>query len=50
MRERHWTALKVVTKKEFTPPYADKGLLMSGILDLNLHEFTNDVEGTLYIL
>jgi len=44
MRERHWTALKTVTGKEFTPPYADKGLLMSGILDLNLHEFTNDVE------
>jgi dynein heavy chain len=44
MRERHWTALKTVTKKDFVPPYADHGLLMSGILDLNLHEFTNDVE------
>jgi dynein heavy chain len=44
MRERHWEALKVVTKKEFTPPYADKNLKMDGILALNLHEFANDVE------
>lgn len=44
MRERHWTALKTVTKKEFTPPYADKKLLLGGILALRLHEFTGDVE------
>jgi dynein heavy chain len=44
MRERHWETLKQVTKKEFTPPYADKDLLMGGILALNLHEFTADVE------
>ena len=44
MRERHWEALKVVTKKDFTPPYADKNLKMVGILALNLHEYSNDVE------
>jgi len=44
MRERHWEALKVVTKKDFVPPYADKNLIMGGILALNLHEYANDVE------
>lgn len=44
MRDRHWEMLKQVTKKEFTPPYADKQLLLGGILALNLHEFTGDVE------
>ena len=44
MRERHWESLKQVTKKEFVPPYADKKLIMGGILALNLHEYTNDVE------
>lgn len=44
MRERHWQALKQVTKKNFVPPYEDKNLLLGGILALNLHEFTADVE------
>lgn len=44
MRDRHWMALKAVTKKEFVPPYEDKNLLLGGILALNLHEFTADVE------
>ena len=44
MRERHWEALKQATKKDFVPPYADKELLMGGILALELHEFTADVE------
>jgi dynein heavy chain len=44
MRERHWEALKVITKKDFVPPYEDKQLLLGGILALNLHEFTGDVE------
>jgi dynein heavy chain, axonemal len=44
MRDRHWNALKVVTKKEFTPPYEDKNMLLGNILALNLHEFTADVE------
>jgi dynein heavy chain len=44
MRERHWLALKTVTKKEFTPPYADPQLLLGGLLALNLHEFSADVE------
>ena len=44
MRERHWESLKTATKKDFTPPYADKDLLLGGILNLNLHEYSNDVE------
>jgi len=44
MRDRHWTALKTVTKKDFVPPYEDKNLLLGGILKLKLHEFTGDVE------
>ena len=44
MRERHWESLKVVTKKDFIPPYKDQNQLLGGILDLNLHEFTGDVE------
>jgi len=44
MRDRHWTTLKQVTKKDFVPPYADKTLLLGGILALKLHEFTADVE------
>jgi dynein heavy chain len=44
MRERHWQALQTVTKKDFVPPYADKNLLLGGILELKLHEFSNDVE------
>lgn len=34
----------MVTKKDFVPPYADKNLIMGGILALNLHEYANDVE------
>eukprot|EP01033_Poteriospumella_lacustris_P002495 gene2501-1816_t len=44
MRDRHWQMLKTVTKKDFVPPYEDKQLLLGGILALNLHEFTADVE------
>ena len=44
MRERHWTSLKKATKKEFTPPYADKALLLGGLLALKLHEYSGDVE------
>jgi hypothetical protein len=39
MRERHWNALKDVTKKDFVPPYADPDLLLGGILALKLHEY-----------
>jgi dynein heavy chain len=44
MRPRHWELLKKSTKKEFTPPYENKDLLLGDILNLNLHEYTNDVE------
>ena len=44
MRDRHWNALKIVTKKDFTPPYEDKNMLLGNILSLNLHEFSADVE------
>jgi hypothetical protein len=32
------------TKKEFVPPYEDLNLKLGGLLALNLHEFSNDVE------
>lgn len=44
MRDRHWIALKKVTQKDFQPPYADPELLLGSILELRLHEFSNDVE------
>lgn len=44
MRPRHWVMLQKATAKDFTPPYEDPELLVGGILALNLHEFTNDVE------
>lgn len=44
MRPRHWEELQKVTKKNFIPPYEDKALLLGGILALNLHEYTADVE------
>jgi dynein heavy chain len=44
MRDRHWIALKTITKKEFSPPYANPDLLLGSILDLHLHEFSGDVE------
>eukprot|EP01041_Mallomonas_annulata_P001785 gene1785-3464_t len=44
MRDRHWTALKTATKKDFTPPYQDPELVLGGLLKLNLHEFSADVE------
>jgi len=44
MRPRHWQLLMTATAKTFVPPYEDDQLLLAGILDLNLHEFTNEVE------
>lgn len=44
MRPRHWQALMTTTKKQFVPPYEDKEMLLDGILALNLHEFSADVE------
>lgn len=44
MRERHWEALKVVTKTDFTPPYKDPELFLGSILSLNLHDHVGDVE------
>jgi dynein heavy chain len=44
MRERHWETLQVITKKDFTAPYANPSLLLGEILELNLHEFSADVE------
>jgi dynein heavy chain, axonemal len=44
MQERHWLALKVVTKKDFIPPYENVNMALGNILALNLHEFTGDVE------
>jgi len=44
MRPRHWALLAKATKKEFTPPHEDPAMKLQGLLDLNLHEFTADVE------
>ncbi|GMH84222.1 hypothetical protein TrST_g13493, partial [Triparma strigata] len=44
MRPRHWKMLMKATGKTFTPPYEDDQLLLGGILSLNLHEFSNEVE------
>ena len=44
MKDRHWDNLKTVTKKQFISPLLDKELLLGGILALNLHEFSADVE------
>ena len=44
MRPRHWEALMKATKKNFVPPYKDDKLLLGGILELNLHEYSADVE------
>jgi dynein heavy chain len=44
MRNRHWTMLMKATGKTFVPPYEDDQLLLGGLLDLKLHEFSNDVE------
>ena len=44
MKDRHWDSLKAVTKKEFISPLLDKALQLGGILALNLHEFSGDVE------
>ena len=44
MRPRHWELLKKATGKEFVPPYEDQQLKLGGLLALNLHEFSSDVE------
>jgi dynein heavy chain, axonemal len=44
MRPRHWALLMKATKKTFTPPHEDANMKLQGLLELNLHEFTADVE------
>ena len=44
MRPRHWSMLMKATGKTFTPPYEDDQLLLGGLLSLNLHEYSNEVE------
>jgi dynein heavy chain len=44
MRPRHWQLLMKATKKNFTPPFEDPAMKLQNLLDLNLHEFTADVE------
>ncbi|CAM9328435.1 unnamed protein product, partial [Hapterophycus canaliculatus] len=54
MRPRHWLMLMKATGKfpllserpllEFVPPYEDPQLKLGGLLALNLHEFSSDVE------
>ena len=44
MRPRHWDMIMKVTHKTFTPPHADRNMLLANILDLNLHEYAADVD------
>ena len=44
MRPRHWELLMKATGKEFTPPYSDPHLKVGGLLALNLHEFSEQVD------
>ncbi|CAE7455231.1 ODA11, partial [Symbiodinium sp. KB8] len=44
LRPRHWKQLMEATKKEFTPPSEDPEILLEGVLQLNLHEYSADVE------
>ncbi|CAN0458284.1 unnamed protein product, partial [Ectocarpus sp. 12 AP-2014] len=44
MRPRHWMMLMKATGKDFVPPYQDPQLKLGGLLALNLHEFSSDVE------
>eukprot|EP00904_Undaria_pinnatifida_P003126 jgi/Undpi1/12814/HiC_scaffold_7.g02481.m1 len=44
MRPRHWLMLMKATGKDFVPPYEDPDLKLGGLLALNLHEFSSDVE------
>eukprot|EP00903_Cladosiphon_okamuranus_P015249 g14093.t1 len=44
MRPRHWMMLMKATGKQFIPPYEDPQLKLGGLLALNLHEFSSDVE------
>jgi dynein heavy chain len=44
MRPRHWEDVKKVVKKDFALPFEDKNLLLGSLLDLNLHEFSGDIE------
>jgi dynein heavy chain len=44
MRIRHWGYLQKATGKEFTPPPEDPDITLGALLDLNLHEFSADVE------
>lgn len=44
MRPRHWDLLMKATKKTFTPPHEDASMKLANLLELNLHDFTSDVE------
>ena len=44
MRDRHWALLQTATGIQFTPPPMDPELKLAGLLALNLHEFSNEVE------
>jgi len=44
MRDRHWKLLQEATSIQFTPPPEDPDLKLAGLLALNLHEFSNEVE------
>lgn len=45
MRPRHWTLLiKATNAKSFTPPCDDENMRLGGLLALDLHKMSNEVE------
>ena len=45
MRPRHWGLLvKATNGVHFTPPHEDPNMLLGGVLQLNLHKISNEVE------
>ncbi len=44
MRPRHWSALMEATSKTFKPPHEDTNMTLKSLLDLNLHEYKENVE------
>jgi dynein heavy chain len=46
LRDRHWTQVKEIVKKEFNSPLLDKNLVLGELINLQLHEFAGDIEDT----
>jgi dynein heavy chain, axonemal len=44
MRPRHWAKLMTLTGKTFTPPHEDPEMKLANLLELHLHDHTNEVD------